>query len=75
MIWSFQEMMDDNPGEDDYWIVKGSGMYFEDIPDSEHSEMKWDVEPELDREKMLAYHARLDNGFLLFGKYFQNLWD
>tara|TARA_B100000035_G_scaffold313169_1_gene326240 strand:- start:633 stop:1094 length:462 start_codon:yes stop_codon:yes gene_type:complete len=30
---------------------------------------------EIDVEGMKAYQARIDEGFLLFGKYYENLWD
>ena len=30
---------------------------------------------EVDREGMAAYQARINNGFCLFGKYYNNLWD
>jgi hypothetical protein len=29
----------------------------------------------VDRKGLDAYYARMRNGFLLFGKYYQNLWD
>jgi hypothetical protein len=30
---------------------------------------------EVDREGLAAYHKRVNNGLVLFGRYFQNLWD
>lgn len=48
--------------------------------DEEDAEMyRWDKGPndtfEIDFEGMKEYQARISNGFRLFGKYFQNLWN
>lgn len=73
MIYAFEQSVSDD--EPDFWITRPEGMYFERCKDnSQLSEMKYDVEGELDREAYEAYHARIKNGFRLFGKYYQGLW-
>ena len=65
MIWAFEQKVDDN-SEDKFW---------------DHSKdhgMPWDpdyVRPTCDWEGLRAHQARKTNGFRLFGKYFEALWD
>ena len=51
-------------------------VYFEDIGDG-LSEMKRGPKDtfKVDREGLDAYQQRMSNGFRLFGKYYENLWD
>ena len=51
-------------------------VYFEDIGDG-LSEMKRGPKDtfKVDREGRDAYQQRMSNGFRLFGKYYENLWD
>ena len=74
MIWAFeQHMLDDEPN---FWIEQPVGMYFEPCEDNPKlSTMKYDKEGKFDQDAYNAYHARKANGFKLFGKYYQGLWD
>ena len=74
MIWAFeQHMLDDEP---DFWIEQPVGMYFEPCEDNPKlSTMKYDKEGEFDHDAYKVYHDRKANGFKLFGKYYQGLWD
>ena len=65
MIWSFEQMIkDDDQGEFfDHSVSKG---------------MPWDkdyVGPQVDWDGLRAHQARKANGFRLFGKYYEGLWD
>ena len=65
MIWAFEQKCRDN-WESDYY-----GDYIEDAdgkPFSGHFE--W-----TDDEGRKAHQERMSNGFRLFGKYYENLWD
>lgn len=74
MIWAHeQHVLDDEP---DFWIEEPEGMYFEPCADNPKlSTLKYDKEGKFDQDAYTAYHARLKNGFRLFGKYYQALWD
>ena len=74
MIWTFEEHAKDD--EPNFWIEEPVGMYFEPCEDNPKlSEMKYDKEGKFDQDAYNAYHARKANGFKLFGKYYQGLWD
>jgi len=66
MIWSFeQELKDDDEGQ-----------FFDHSENNGKS--PWDkdfVSPKLDRDGLEAHQKRKANGFRLFGRYYQNLWD
>jgi hypothetical protein len=65
MIWTFEQKLNDD-GESqffDYTNSKG---------------LPWDsdyIAPKLDTDGLKLYHQRITNGFRLFGKYYQHLWD
>ena len=66
MIWAFEQKVDDT-AEDQFF---------------DHSERNdkdpWDPEyvgPGFDKEGYTRWHERKTNGFRLFGKYYENLWD
>ena len=62
MIWAFEQKVKDN-WEDEY--------YGPHIPsDSGIGDFEW-----IDRDGLKAHQERMSNGFRLFGKYFENLWD
>lgn len=74
MIWSFQEHTKDDD-EPDFWIEQPEGMYSERCEDNPTlSTLKWDNPGKFDTEAYQAYHLRKQNGFRLFGKYYQGLW-
>ena len=73
MIYAFEQSVNDD--EPEFWITAPEGMYFDPCKDGSNlSEMKYDKEGEFDHAAYNAYHARLKNGFRLFGKYYQGLW-
>jgi len=43
--------------------------------DYEFYEWKSKSRGKLDKEKMIEYNKKMQNGFRLFGKYYQSLWD
>jgi len=74
MIWAFDSIVNEDKYEDTFWIQRGEGMHSEKREDGNY-EIKWGIEPKLDREKRDAHYARQENGLKLFGKYYRGLWD
>jgi hypothetical protein len=65
MIWAFEQKFR-NDWQDDYY-----GDYVEDQKNgSMAGSFEW-----IDHEGRDAHQKRMSNGFKLFGKYFENLWD
>mgnify|MGYP000017499581 FL=1 len=65
MIWAFEQKCRDH-WEDDYY-----GDYDEDQKNgSMVGSFKW-----IDHEGLKTHQERMTNGFKLFGKYYENLWD
>ena len=65
MIWAFNQKCRDH-WEDDYY-----GDYDEDQKNgSMAGSFEW-----IDHEGMKAHQERMSNGFRLFGRYYENLWD
>jgi hypothetical protein len=62
MIWAFHQKVKDD-WQDEYY-----GPYIE--KENELGEFEW-----FDSEGMKAHQKRMSNGFRLFGKYYENLWD
>lgn len=80
MIWSFEQKLLDATSEDAYWEPYWEDMTPEEVvEETENSIYKQlDVEhprKKINREKMEEYRRRVDEGFELFGKYYQSLWD
>ena len=70
MIWAFNQKCRDN-WEDDYYEYREMGPEESKDPDSLFGlKLVWE-----DREGQKAHQERMKNGFKLFGKYFENLWD
>jgi hypothetical protein len=68
MIWAFeQKNLDD--WEEQYWIEHPEFDF------DSGSEVKTIKEGKCDWEGRKAHQDRMSNGFRLFGKYFENLWD
>ena len=63
MIWTFEQKCKDK-WEDDYY-----GPYI-DNPEGGLGYFEW-----IDRDGLKTHQDRMNNGFRLFGKYFENLWD
>ena len=65
MIWAFEQKCRDH-WEDAYY-----GDYVEDQKNgSMVGSFKW-----IDHEGLKTHQERMSNGFRLFGKYYENLWD
>jgi len=65
MIWAFEQKCRDN-WQDDYYgpyIEGDSGLFL-------NGHFEWQ-----DRERQQVHQLRMTNGFRLFGKYYENLWD
>ena len=78
MIFAFEQKCRDD-WESDYCSGEHD-MYFEKITEGEykgHSEMKRGPKDtfKIDWEGRKAHQERMSNGFRLFGKYYENLWD
>ena len=71
MIWTFSQVNED--WEDQYHKEAGE-WHFKDRED-DMSEMVQDKKPVIDTKGLKAHNKRMQNGFRLFGKYYQNLWD
>lgn len=67
MIWAFEEHNKDD----------GESQFFDhsEAKDKNDDFMEQIRKIKVDTEGLKAYHDRKANGFRLFGKYFQNLWD
>jgi hypothetical protein len=74
MIWAFEQKMID--WEDQYTTGKYDWV-FEKTEDDKYSEMKEGPNHTAvtDWEGRKAHQKRISNGFRLFGKYFESLWD
>jgi hypothetical protein len=65
MIWAFEQKCRDH-WEDDYY-----GDYDEDQKNGPMvGSFKW-----IDHEGLKTHQERMSNGFRLFGRYYENLWD
>jgi hypothetical protein len=66
MIWAFeQKTIDDNDSQFfDHSTSNGKAPWDKDY-----------IGPKFDKEGYTKHHDRMQNGFKLFGKYYQNLWD
>jgi len=70
MIWAFEQKCRDD-WESDYYEYRKIGPEEEKDPDSLFGlKLVWE-----DREGRKAHQERMSNGFRLFGKYFESLWD
>ena len=79
MIWAFEQELDDDwedqfvTGEPEYrWeIVRGS----EGDDNAVYKQHQLNPHYRIDYEGIKLYNERIQNGFRLFGKYYQGLWD
>ena len=87
MIWSFEQELDEDDGDKNFYdpyapdevieprtysVLKTDGTVVEKEEWSE--KLKREL-GKFNKEKYDAYHKRKQNGFTLFGKYYQSLWD
>jgi hypothetical protein len=70
MIWAFEQKLRDN-WEGDYYEYREMGPEESKDPNDLFSlKLVWE-----DPEGRAAHQKRMTNGFKLFGKYYENLWD
>jgi hypothetical protein len=74
MIWAFHQKNYD--WEEQYYSGE-SDVYFEDAEEEGYKVMKRGPNDtfRVDRAAMKVHQERMNNGFRLFGKYYENLWD
>ena len=75
MIFAFESKLTD--WDEQFWKVKPE-LDFTEYPEDEGQMTKpvrWKVEGDCDWEARDVYQARITNGFRLFGKYYEHLWD
>ena len=72
MIWAFGQVNED--WQDQYYKEPRGEWHTKD-PENDISEIVWDKKPVIDTKGLNAHNKRMQNGFRLFGKYYQNLWD
>lgn len=73
MIYTFGEI--NNEGGEDKFYSGETDWKFEPEGDTFRLERGPNHTFKIDVEGMIQYHGRIRNGFRLFGKYYQNLWD
>jgi len=64
MIWAFEQKCKDE------WQDEFYGPYTEPTEDDIMGRFEW-----VDRDGLNQHQKRMSNGFRLFGKYYENLWD
>ena len=89
MIWSFEQELDEDEGDKNFYdpyaadevieprkysVLKDDGTVVEKEVNF-WSEKRERELGKFNKEKYDAYHKRKQNGFTLFGKYYQSLWD
>lgn len=74
MIFSFQCKLDDN-WDDQFWSGKDFGMVFEETEDPNLNQVKFTGDRTCDWDGRKIMQDRISNGFRLFGKYYEALWD
>jgi hypothetical protein len=70
--------VDDNHHKRWEWVIDEMIWAFEQTIDERGGELFFDdsvTPPAYDRESHLKHEDRIDNGILLFGKYYRGLWD
>lgn len=78
MIFAFESIAGENENWEDKYSSGKTDIYFEKVPGSDDlSEMKYGPNHtfKVDEEARLVEANRIQNGFRLFGKYYQALWD
>jgi hypothetical protein len=75
MIFAFESKLTD--WDEQFWTVKPE-LDFDKRPEDEGKDVtpvRWKQIGECNWEARDAYQARITNGFRLFGKYYEHLWD
>ena len=77
MIWSFEQLQPDCDWEEQYWNTKPE-LDLSEYPEDEGKDIipvRWKVEGDHDRSGYMNKKKKIDEGLLLFGKFFRSLWD
>ena len=77
MIWSFEQLQPECDWEDQFhtgvsdikFVKLDDGSGCSEMVRGPNDTRKWD------KKGYIAYQKRISNGLVLFGKYYQNLWD
>lgn len=85
MIWSFREMAEDKPGEEEFFTGKSDIKWTpvdedgNEVSEEDRKYYRMDKGPndtsKIDMEGLKAYEKRIDFGLRMFGKYFRGLWN
>ena len=82
MIWAFQQKLEEweeqfTSGEHDYKFVEDPDNTLKDEEGQPMYKMEYGPNNtfEIDTEGMKKFQARMTNGYKLFGKYYEGLWD
>lgn len=82
MIWAFTQKIDSSEASSFYHNRDQLSIGFEKIEGSTNSKVAFYYQKDLgkppyhvDREGLKAHSDRMDNGYRLFGKYYNSLWD
>tara|TARA_B110000858_G_C17633624_1_gene394705 strand:- start:278 stop:751 length:474 start_codon:yes stop_codon:yes gene_type:complete len=75
MIWAFSSKLDDEGWEHQFFSGESDWIFEPGPGDSSYMVKGPNHTLEMDREGMKVYQERISNGFRLFGKYYENLWD
>lgn len=81
MIWSFYQILDDSEEDQYYHNRDNLDISFKKIEGSDNSQMVFNYQKDntmpkyhIDRKGLDKYHKRIENGLILFGKYYRHLW-
>jgi len=87
MIWSFREIVNDNPGEEEFFTGESDtvwtrvDVYGNEIDKDFDGQIYYRMDQgpndtrEIDFEGLDAYNERIDYGLRMFGRYYRGLWD
>ena len=77
MIWAFEQLSTDDKGEDQFWHERGELDFdtYEEDEGKKFKPLRWKKESKVDWDGLKAHQQRIQHGTMLFGKYFQTLWD
>jgi hypothetical protein len=74
IIWAFEQICDES-NEDKFWISHGKLDLSPSKSNAKFHPVTWEIEPICDWRGLEAHQERIREGLLLFGKYYQGLWD
>lgn len=77
MIWAFEQIINDYPEEDSFWI-KQPILDLNEYPEDQGKTVipvRWEQQGQLDVKAHKEYHEKIKEGLRLFGEYYTSLWD